>query len=66
MNLIMPTIEAHPASGKEVMAMDDIDVDVDVVVCGVSIKFTSVSCATRRAEDPRKLGAGTETTERMS
>ncbi len=64
MNLIMPTIEAHPASGKEVMAMDDID--VDVVVWGVSITFTSVSCAIRKAGVSRKPGAGRTATERMS
>jgi hypothetical protein len=30
MELIMPCTGAHPDSGKEVMAMDDADVEVDV------------------------------------
>ena len=47
MNLIMPCIEAHPDSGKEVMVMDDVDVDV----CGVSINYTSVS-HTNRGKTP--------------
>jgi hypothetical protein len=28
MNLLMPCTDAHPAPGKEVMAMDDVDVNV--------------------------------------
>lgn len=28
MNLVLPCIEAHPASGKEVMVVDDVDVNV--------------------------------------
>jgi hypothetical protein len=28
MNLIMPCIGAHPASGEEVMVMDEVEVDV--------------------------------------
>lgn len=28
MNLIMPCTEAHPAPGKEVMGMGDVDVNV--------------------------------------
>ena len=28
MNSLMPCIDAHPAPGEEVMAMDDVDVNV--------------------------------------
>jgi hypothetical protein len=28
MNLLMPCTDAHPTPGKEVMAMDDVDVNV--------------------------------------
>jgi hypothetical protein len=31
MNLIMPCTEAHPASGKEVMTVDDSEVNVSCV-----------------------------------
>lgn len=31
MNLIMPCTEAHPAPGKEVMTVDDSDVNVSCV-----------------------------------
>lgn len=31
----MATIESHPAFGKEVMAMDDADVEVDVCITPV-------------------------------
>ena len=43
MNLLMPCIDAHPAPGEEVMAMDDAscDVDVNVDVRCVSINRTS-------------------------
>ena len=41
MNLIMPGRTAHPNAGKEVMAMDDGDVDVDVPVVNSSIYMTS-------------------------
>jgi hypothetical protein len=37
MNLIMPCTEAHPAGGKEVVVVDDVDVNV----CGPSISNTS-------------------------
>ncbi len=47
MNQIMPLPGAHPAPGEEVMAMDD--VEVDVVVCRVSINSTS---------DLRERGSG--------
>jgi hypothetical protein len=30
MNSLMPGTSAHPEPGEEVMAMDDVDVDVDV------------------------------------
>jgi len=30
MELNMPCSQAHPALGKEVVSMDDVDVDVDV------------------------------------
>jgi hypothetical protein len=36
----MPCTQAHPASGKEVVSMDDVDVDVDVT--GASLCPTSV------------------------
>ena len=31
MNLLMPCADAHPAPGKEVMVMDDVDVNVSLV-----------------------------------
>ena len=37
MNLIMPYIRAHPAAGEEVIAMDDVDVNV----CYASVENTS-------------------------
>ena len=30
MNLLMPCSDAHPPPGKEVMAMDDVDVNVSL------------------------------------
>jgi len=36
MNLIMPCTEAHPAPGKEVMGMNDVDVNVNVLCVSIN------------------------------
>jgi hypothetical protein len=35
MELNMPCTQAHPASGKEVVTMDDVDVEADVTSASV-------------------------------